>query len=66
VSEDRTYWNVPGWKWHALAPSQSTLPQSICGQMAPRQPETSDRVPSHGKLCGSCARIIAARTDIEG
>lgn len=75
---DRTYWYVPGARsWHADRGDLSLryFHAGLCGRtdnvtegMAAsdvRQTELSDRVPSNGHLCGSCARVIAAATDIE-
>ena len=66
AATDRTYWHVPGARsWHATAPGGA-----LCGRTEPANlPESaiqvSDRVPRDGHLCGSCSRIIAARTDVE-
>lgn len=43
---------------------------AICGRNATdartRIVERADRIPSDAHLCGNCARVIAARTDVEG
>lgn len=77
VSADRTYWHVPGARsWHACRPSTNYVRLwALCGRndavtqgMAPEDPrrtQESDRLPSTAHLCGNCARVIAARTDVE-
>jgi hypothetical protein len=66
---DRTYWHGDA-SWHAIDPA-SERPRLnyafYCGRSDwfYGRGEVADRVPSHGHLCGSCSRSIAARTDIE-
>ena len=65
---DRTYWRHWGANhaWHALRLTRSLAPVSICGRKAHSAHEIVDRIPPEGHLCGNCARIIAAQTDVEG
>lgn len=72
MSEDRTYWHVPGARaWHARNPkAYRDVDGAICGyawipSFSNLQLETADRLPPTAHLCGNCARVIAARTDIE-
>lgn len=61
---DRTYWK--GAKaWHAMRLTRLIDFRALCGRTGHRTSETSDRVPADGHLCGSCARSIAAATDVE-
>ena len=65
---DRMYWHVPGARsWHADADGVQNI--SLCGRWPVTAPgvfaDRADRIPPTAHLCGNCARIIAARTDIE-
>ena len=63
---DRIYWRH--WErkaWHALRLTRSIDPVSICGRKAHAAHELADRIPPEGHLCGNCARVIAAQTDVE-
>lgn len=65
---DRTYWHVPGARsWHAQNPAGLWIYTAFCGRFVNEGPipETADRIPPTAHLCGNCARIIAAQTDIE-
>jgi hypothetical protein len=71
---DRAYWHVPGARsWHALQEWGTAMGQpyvkGFCGRRANAgrtdSLETVDRLPPDAHLCGSCARVIAARTDLE-
>lgn len=64
---DRTYWHLKGRSlaWHVLNP-ESAPEQAPCGQQSDGRPvELADRVPPHAHVCGNCARIVLADTDIE-
>lgn len=67
---DRVYWHVPGARsWHALEGGQTWPYRAICGRSTLRRPEKAiefaDRLPAASHLCSGCARVIAARTDVE-
>lgn len=77
---DRQYWHHFGAKaWHSYDPRQTVVRMTgpgmgtflgLCGRHVQITGEGdgvdhADRIPPDAHLCGSCARIIAARTDIE-
>lgn len=75
MSADRTYFHVttrphaPRRMWHAAAYGDvQAYAMAFCNFTPGRSKtvESADRIPPSAHLCGNCARIIAARTDIEG
>lgn len=71
---DRTYFHVttrphaPRRAWHALAPADPAVrPTGVCGFVTKcgASVDGGDRVPPDAHLCGNCARVIAAQTDVE-
>lgn len=74
VSADRTYYRAMyARSWHGLRDYEHVDPdritvylRSICGRLvALADADTADRLPPTAHLCGNCARVIAARTDVE-
>jgi len=65
LTADRTYWSLPGRAWHAYE-SGAPHNRAVCGRYPKRLPKFADRIPADGHLCGSCSRVVLARTDVEG
>ena len=70
TAADRTYFRFAR-AWHALASTRPAIPGSVilvssCGQLLNETwAEQADRIPADGHMCGSCSRVVLARTDVE-
>jgi|PlaIllAssembly_1097288.scaffolds.fasta_scaffold07226_6 hypothetical protein len=48
--------------WHAVIPSRAFVVTTLCGRYIAPNAGVSDDVPTSGKTCESCLRIMARRS----